>query len=112
LFTDALNQIYPSYASKSSGTQAQPPYAPEKQAEEVRHLSKYIFPAQYGMQSAFQYISARKGDQYPNYLDREKDIEVSFSVLVPLILLMSPHRSLVVAKLPSDSKKSFLSLTS
>jgi hypothetical protein len=27
-------------------------------------------------------------------------------------LLMSPHRSLVVAKLPSDSKKSFLSLTS
>ncbi|KAJ2926818.1 hypothetical protein H1R20_g10287, partial [Candolleomyces eurysporus] len=28
------------------------------------------------MQSPFQYISARKGDQYPNYLDREKDIEM------------------------------------
>ncbi|RXW18136.1 hypothetical protein EST38_g7715 [Candolleomyces aberdarensis] len=72
----ALNCLYPSYSSKSSGTQAQLQYVPKKQTEEARHLSKYIFPAQYGMQSPFQYVSARKGDQYPNYLDREKDIEM------------------------------------
>lgn len=51
------------------------------QAERTRHLSKYIFPMQYGLLSVF---SRSQGDSFAPYIleyrSREEEIKVSFGV--------------------------------
>ncbi len=41
--------------------------------EDARHLSKYIFPREYGLATAFASVRAHK---YPDFADREDEIKV------------------------------------
>ncbi|KAG1744070.1 uncharacterized protein EDB91DRAFT_1050737 [Suillus paluster] len=75
---DVLNTINPSYFRK---TQPQPgAYQdpdPRQEAQKARHLSKYIFPLQYGLSNVFsQKSAAKKMYKQPNFANRETDIEV------------------------------------
>ncbi|KIJ66968.1 hypothetical protein HYDPIDRAFT_85706, partial [Hydnomerulius pinastri MD-312] len=48
---------------------------PRKLAKDSRHLSKYIFPLQYGLSNVFSYVANRKVTyQQPDYSDREHEI--------------------------------------
>ncbi|KAF9468017.1 hypothetical protein BDZ94DRAFT_1154632, partial [Collybia nuda] len=50
---------------------------PRDQAKMARHLSKYIFPRQYGLSSPFQFTSQTRGAfKLPNYQDRESEISL------------------------------------
>ena len=51
---------------------------PRKQAENSRHLAKYIFPRQYGLSSPFSPGLRPKEEafKFPDYLDREEEIKV------------------------------------
>lgn len=55
---------------------------PKEQARKARHLSKYIFPRQYGLSSPFV-MTHRKREVFnlPDYTDRELEIKVRFSDL-------------------------------
>lgn len=76
---DALNSLRPSYFKK-------PHVSPDKYkdpdprdlARHARHLSKYIFPSQYGLSSVFMIDPNRKEKyQQPDYTDREQEIKVA-----------------------------------
>ncbi|KAG2017771.1 hypothetical protein CC2G_007253 [Coprinopsis cinerea AmutBmut pab1-1] len=80
-----LNRIHPSYSRERRDPHT-PYQEPDhrKQAENVRHLSKYIFPGQYGLQTPFQSFSGKKDAfPYPDYLDRESEIEILGSCKTP-----------------------------
>lgn len=50
---------------------------PKKQEENARHLSKYIFPRQYGLANPFSGSQSKKNAfQIPDYSDRESEIKV------------------------------------
>ncbi|KAG2047676.1 hypothetical protein BDR06DRAFT_896980, partial [Suillus hirtellus] len=50
---------------------------PRLQAQKARHLSKYIFPLQYGLSNVFSQPSAAKETyKQPNFADREREIQV------------------------------------
>ncbi|PCH42205.1 hypothetical protein WOLCODRAFT_72670, partial [Wolfiporia cocos MD-104 SS10] len=95
---------------------------PRKQAENVRHLSKYIFPRQYGLSSAFIVSKPETQDfKPPNYLNREAEIQEARkcklpkrleSVLRPLDNLLWRHgkcRYRVLLSIACPSKVSLLS---
>ncbi|KAG2063581.1 hypothetical protein BDR04DRAFT_1037580 [Suillus decipiens] len=47
---------------------------PQDQAKNVRHLSKYIFPLQYGLRNVFTSESQAKGRyKQPDFTDRESE---------------------------------------
>ncbi|KAI6025951.1 hypothetical protein F5J12DRAFT_716154, partial [Pisolithus orientalis] len=50
---------------------------PEEQARNVRHLSKYVFPLQYGLPNVFGHV-ANRSETYrqPLFADREYDIRL------------------------------------
>ncbi|KAG2356178.1 hypothetical protein BDR07DRAFT_1301185, partial [Suillus spraguei] len=49
---------------------------PREQAKKTRHLSKYIFPLQYGLSNVFSQPSAAKETyKQPNFADREREIQ-------------------------------------
>lgn len=73
-----LNRINPAYFKRSPrdpATYKDPD--PEEQARNVRHLSKYIFPLQYGLPNVFGHV-ANRNETYrqPNFSDREYDIKL------------------------------------
>jgi hypothetical protein len=45
-----------------------------KRMEDARHLSKYIFPREYGLASVF--FSATKAHKYSDFADREDELKV------------------------------------
>lgn len=50
----------------------------QKQAEQVRHLSKYVFARQYGLATPFRSMAAKGASfKFADYLDREAEIKVS-----------------------------------
>ncbi|KIJ13439.1 hypothetical protein PAXINDRAFT_81133, partial [Paxillus involutus ATCC 200175] len=50
---------------------------PRKLAKDGRHLSKYIFPLQYGLPNVFSHVTDRKEKyQQPDYSDREREIKL------------------------------------
>lgn len=88
-----LNKMYPSFPMNQEGLSTenveQPfgkggreqPDQDRDMEKNTRHLSKYIFPGQYGLSSTFQYASNRR--VYPNYLDREDDIKANGACKTP-----------------------------
>ncbi|RDX57227.1 hypothetical protein OH76DRAFT_1451248 [Lentinus brumalis] len=69
-----LNRIYPSWLSSSQSTDDPDS---RQQMEHARHLAKYVFPRQYGLENAF---SSSSGPSYgpfrfPAYMDREQEIK-------------------------------------
>lgn len=80
---DALNRLRPAYFKKPrvdpATYKAPDPRGLEKDA---RHLSKYIFPSQYGLSSVFILAADRKERyQQPDYTDREREIKVRVSCM-------------------------------
>ncbi|PBL03542.1 hypothetical protein ARMGADRAFT_911497, partial [Armillaria gallica] len=50
-------------------------YDPRQQQEKARHLSKYIFPRQYGLSSAFTFKTSKWGPATtPTFTDRGAEI--------------------------------------
>ncbi|KAF8440398.1 hypothetical protein L210DRAFT_3400793, partial [Boletus edulis BED1] len=46
-------------------------------AKDARHLSKYIFPSQYGLSSVFMFATSQKQTyQQPDYSDRDQEMKV------------------------------------
>lgn len=73
-----LNRINPAYFKRSPrdpATYKDPD--PEEQARNVRHLSKYVFPLQYGLPNVFGHV-ANRSETYrqPLFADREYDIRL------------------------------------
>ncbi|KAF4571549.1 hypothetical protein EYR36_008889 [Pleurotus pulmonarius] len=58
---------------------------PRAQAKDARHLSKYIFPRQYGLSSSFM-MKRLQYERYtiPDYTDREQEIQVPIAPFDPL----------------------------
>ncbi|KAG2133254.1 uncharacterized protein EDB93DRAFT_887401 [Suillus bovinus] len=76
--THVLNRLNPSYFRQTqlqAGAYQDPD--PRQQAQKARHLSKYIFPLQYGLSNVFSQPSAAKETyKQPNFADREREIEL------------------------------------
>lgn len=75
---DVLNRLCPSYFKKprlDPATYKEPD--PRALAKDARHLSKYIFPSQYGLSSVFMH--RQQTYQQPDYSDREQEIKVRVS---------------------------------
>jgi hypothetical protein len=77
--TDILNRLRPSYHKKppvDPTTYKDPD--PRALATDARHLSKYIFPSEYGLSSVFLLAANWKGAfQQPTYCNREQEIKVN-----------------------------------
>ncbi|KAG5342247.1 hypothetical protein C0989_004091 [Termitomyces sp. Mn162] len=72
-----LNRIYPSYERlpKIDPEQYVDP-DPKEQLKHARHLSKYVFPRQYGLNNPFVVAHSRNSAFYaPDYMDRETEIK-------------------------------------
>ncbi|KAG6896050.1 hypothetical protein C0992_010666 [Termitomyces sp. T32_za158] len=72
-----LNRIYPSYLRppKVDPDQYVDP-DPKEQLQHARHLSKYVFPRQYGLNNPFFVANLRKNAfNAPDYMDREAEIK-------------------------------------
>ncbi|TFK18117.1 hypothetical protein FA15DRAFT_603870, partial [Coprinopsis marcescibilis] len=76
LTPDILNRLKPAYAKAGVAAGVYEDPSERKQAEHARHVSKYIFPGQYGLSTPFQMYSVKKESFiYPDYLDRDGDIQ-------------------------------------
>ncbi|OAX35477.1 hypothetical protein K503DRAFT_696963, partial [Rhizopogon vinicolor AM-OR11-026] len=50
---------------------------PREKAQKARHLSKYMFPLQYGLSNVFSHQSPTKESyKQPDFADREREIEL------------------------------------
>jgi hypothetical protein len=52
---------------------------PKELSRNARHLSKYIFPRQYGLSSSFVATHRKEIFTLPDYSDRELEIKVHFA---------------------------------
>jgi hypothetical protein len=84
-FLDVFNRLYPSYQQKN----AMEVEDAQKKAENVRHISKYIFARQYGLNTPFSFTTTKGSYSLGDYLDRELEIKVYFCPLVFSPLLKS-----------------------
>jgi hypothetical protein len=71
LRTDTLNVLNPSSRQSKSWYQT---HDHHKRMEAARHLSKYIFPREYGLATVF--TSSAKAHKYSDFADREEEIKV------------------------------------
>ena len=71
-YLDVLNRFYPAYSKTKSEIHV---YDPRQQAAHARHLSKYVFPGQYGLPTPFQSLGKKEVFPYPDHFDREGDIK-------------------------------------
>ena len=70
-----LNPSYQRKPKVKPGTYVEPD--PRKQAQDTRHLAKYVFPRQHGLSSPFRtMLSKRDALKFPDYSDREAEIKV------------------------------------
>lgn len=82
--SDVLNRLQPSFDTNASRDHTFV-IDSRKQAEQVRHLSKYVFARQYGLATPFHSTTAKGASfKFGHYFDREAEIKVS--CLQPLIL--------------------------
>jgi hypothetical protein len=75
--SDVLNRLQPSFdvSANSDHTFVSDP---RKQAEQVRHLSKYVFARQYGLATPFHSTGAKGASfKFAHCPDREAEIKVS-----------------------------------
>ncbi|KAF8802468.1 hypothetical protein BYT27DRAFT_7112527 [Phlegmacium glaucopus] len=72
---DVLNRLQPSFNVNTSRDYTIVTDT-RKQAEQVRHLSKYVFARQYGLATPFRSTAAKGGSfKFADYLDREAEIK-------------------------------------
>ena len=69
--TDILNVLNPSSQKSNSTFRQRRDY--HERMEAARHLSKYLFPREYGLATAFASVRAHK---YPDFADRSDEIKV------------------------------------
>ena len=79
--SDVLNRLQPSF-------EANPSHDTRKQAEQVRHLSKYVFARQYGLATPFR-STAVKGVSFKFAHCPDREAEIKVSRLRPLILSLT-----------------------
>lgn len=75
---DVLNKVRQNYdkESKSAGPQN---LDPAEEIEQSRHVAKYMFPRQHGLESPFRMSTIHKDThRFPDYLDREAEIKGKF----------------------------------
>jgi len=84
--TDVLNRLEPSYVRAKDAGNSSSKKDPRKLAENARHLSKYIFARQYGLNSPFSSAPAY-GFVMIDYMDREAEIKVGILWLCCIIIL-------------------------
>ncbi|CAA7267063.1 unnamed protein product [Cyclocybe aegerita] len=72
-----LNRLQPSYEPRPKSKDAMAvDECPRQQAENARHLSKYLFARQYGLSTPFTSVQVKGSPfQFGDYLDREKEIK-------------------------------------
>jgi hypothetical protein len=74
---DVLNRLQPSFDLNASRNHTIV-IDTRKQAEQVRHFSKYVFARQYGLATPFRSMAAKgTTSQFVHYPDREAEIKVS-----------------------------------
>jgi hypothetical protein len=75
--SDVLNRLQPSFDVNASRDHTFV-IDTRKQAEQVRHLSKYVFARQYGLATPFHSTAAKgASSKFGNFSDREAEIKVS-----------------------------------
>ena len=79
--SDVLNRLQPSFASRDHTYVIDT----RKQAEQVRHLSKYVFARQYGLATPF-HSTAAKGPHFRFAHSPDREAEIKVSRLRPLII--------------------------
>ena len=79
--SDVLNRLQPSFDA-NAGCDTR------KQAEQVRHLSKYVFARQYGLGTPF-HSTAAKGVSYKFAHCPDREAEIKVSCLRPLVLSLT-----------------------
>ena len=85
--SDVLNRLQPSFDA-SAGRDHTFVIDTRNQAEQVRHLSKYVFARQYGLATPFHSTAAKGASfKFAHYPDREAEIKVS--CLRPLVLSLT-----------------------
>lgn len=72
IYADILNVLNSSFR-RATGARYQA-RDHHKRMEDARHLSKYIFPREYGLATVF--TSAAKAHKYSEFADREGEIKV------------------------------------
>ncbi|KAI8969501.1 hypothetical protein BD414DRAFT_428508 [Trametes punicea] len=74
---DILNRFYPSWHPKSGKEDVSCEPDARQQMEHARHLAKYVFPRQYGLDSPLASSDSFRSSNVrsPDYLDREREIE-------------------------------------
>ena len=73
--SDILNRLVPTIRCAEKAENASCPDEPGQLAEKTRHLSKYIFARQYGLNTPFT-STPTKGFMFTDYMDREVEIKV------------------------------------
>ena len=74
--SDVLNRLQPSFDANTNRDHIATDT--RKQAEQVRHLSKYVFARQYGLVTPFHPTTVKGASfNFPYYLDREAEIKVN-----------------------------------
>ncbi|KAF8486066.1 hypothetical protein DFH94DRAFT_623033 [Russula ochroleuca] len=68
---DILNVLNPSFRRSTKARFQARDY--HKRMEDARHLSKYVFPREYGLATVF--ASAAKAHKYSDFADREDEIK-------------------------------------
>jgi hypothetical protein len=77
IHADILNVLNPSlYRSTITRLQTRDYH---ERMEDARHLSKYVFPREYGLVTVF--ASANKAYKYSDFADREDEIKVRSNTL-------------------------------
>ena len=74
---DILNVLNPSFHRSTIPRFQTRDY--HKRMEDARHLSKYVFPREYGLATVF--ASANKAHKYSDFADREDEIKVKSDTL-------------------------------
>jgi len=95
-----LNVINPSYEKKSKSdpeTLVDP--NPRKQADDSRHLAKYVFQRQYGFSSPF---TTGKASKLRDYSNLEEEIKASWLVRHSPYTLTTVYRIKARARLHKD----------
>jgi hypothetical protein len=73
---DILNVLNPSFRRSTKARFQARDY--HKRMEDARHLSKYVFPREYGLATVF--ASAAKAHKYSDFADREDEIKVGSNI--------------------------------
>lgn len=77
-----LNRLRPSFDVNASPDHTVVTHT-RKEAEQVRHLSKYVFARQYGLATPFHSTTAKGAFKFAHYIDREAEIKALGSCKTP-----------------------------